>query len=178
MLACIVLLLAAVYFIDKYGGWILGIAALVFGLVILSVYIKRHPRLKKVRMKDILQPEARPISGTYKCKACGGTTKIVNELNPSTDCKFCGAPLLDLMFSIQKRNDDMKYEFQRNMAEAEQKNREIYENKLDRLKEESIERSRIRNEKIKDAAIGLGTSLIVVTLIVGLIIIFVVNRLG
>ena len=163
---------SAAYFIERYGGWIIALVFLVIGLVFLSVFLKRHPRLKKVRMKDISQPEARPITGSFKCKTCGGITKIENEMNPSPDCKFCGAPLLDLMFSIQKRNDDLKYEYKRNIMEAEQKNREIYENKLERLKEESIERSRIRNKNLKEAAIALG----VVAAVAALLYAFIVHR--
>ena len=169
-LGFLILLGSAAYFIEKYGGWIVAIAFIIVGLVFVSVFLKRHPRLKKVRMKDIAQPEVRAITGSFKCKACGGITKIENEMNPSPDCKFCGAPLLDLMFSIEKRNEDLKYEYRRNITEAEQKNREEYEKKLEILKEESIERSRIRNRNLKEASIVISIAIIAGVLLYAIII--------
>lgn len=81
-----------------------------------------------------------PVSGSYTCKSCGGTTVFKSATEPANFCQFCGASL-----------DEAKEVFDHRKRELERKQNEFQKAKDEKM-HTLIEYDKARKERDAKAA--------------------------
>ena len=90
---------------------LIPIVALLFIWGLIKI-IKRSGSKTIVHTYEIpdLPEVIRPISGSFVCKSCGGTTILKDETNPKSTCSYCGTKLEDLDQLIKTRYTELNEE--------------------------------------------------------------------
>ena len=141
--------------LNSPGLFVLGLLS---GIISTIVAVVRHRQYKrempKYEEKQIapIDPQREPLSGTFVCKACGGSTTFNQEVYPSTACSYCGSVLPDVKEMILNRDQERLKRIDDDLERQRIDQRERLNTHLARKNEYIAVKGRERVEKTKETA--------------------------
>lgn len=168
LVALLILAAAASAWMDKHTNEMVIIIVAIAAIIGLVAFLKHRREVPKFVDKPIvpIDPEWEKLSGTFSCPTCGGNTTFIDEVNPSTACKYCGAELPDVKILILERNQrrqDLITEDLKRQQEDRQKRLDIH---LENMNEYKLMKQEKRAENTRKLVRSV--SQLVLSAIVGL----------